>query len=1080
MTRPRLTPVADTASTAATGPSAPETGADHRGRAPSPGSEVPDAGAIAADPVRTAREGVPVPSRTLWNDAVDVATGAVRLARTDLHLPGDPPLELTRTHSSQWTRGHWFGRSWSSTFDERVDLYVAGSGERSAVVVRADASAQVFALREAGATARPVAGGTTVLRRTSDGWDLLDVVTGLTRHYPAPAGGRAWLGSITDTAGHRVSILRDDRGAPFEMVHSGGYRVLVGTEGDRVTRLTVVDAAGLQPVRIAAYTYDSAGDLTGVADESGVPQDHVYVEHRLVQRRDRTGAVTTFDYDDEGRCVRQDGSRRAGFEHGRGPRDLVRTTVTDGCGAVRSFLVNGRFQVVGRRDPLGHETRWEWDTDNRLLACTDPLGRTTRHSYDAAGNHVVLTRPDGSHRVTEWVSTPAGPRPDRVALPDGAVWSYAYDEIGRPVSVTDPEGATTAYGYDGRGHLASVIDPLARLRQVETDGAGLPTRVVEADGRLTETDRDHLGRVVAVTDALGARTEYDWTPSGRVAARRLPDGSAESWTYDGEGNPVTFTDGAGRVTRTRFADGGVPVEVTAPDGTVTGYEYDAEQRLVAVSGPRGAVLVRTYDAAGRLVAETDPDGRESTFAHDAAGRLVGRTNGAGQRIVHGYDDLDNEVTRQVGPTTTRMEYDALGRLLRATSPEVDLVLERDLLGRVVAESVDGRRLETVYDALGRPVRRTTPAGVVTEWTYGAGAGPERVVVAGQEVGFEHDLAGRETRRRVGDLVLDRTWDPLGRLLGQRVERGPRPDGVSLAERFSGVVPVDPLPDVVQERRLTYAPGGLLVRVEDRIDGVRRLEHDAAGRVVSVASEDGEVEVYDHDPLGNITRAAGASGDAERREYVGTLLVRAGRTRYFYDAHGRPVRQRRVRAGGQVETWRYEWDAADRLVGVRTPDGCRWSYVYDALGRRVAKRRRRPGGKVAEEVRLTWDGFVLVEQTSRSGQTLSWAYVGSDPIASIAQVAPIAQVELGPGEAEGGWHAVLTDTTGAPTDLVSLTGELVWHGERTVWGATAADGSDRPDPPIPLGPVGRYADPETGLHVGLDGCHDPVTGRRLTP
>lgn len=990
-------------------------------------------------------------------DPVDVATGAVFLQQTDLTLPGDLPLILSRKHSSDWTYGHWFGPSWSSTFDERIDVHTDLVGRRSAVVVAADTRAHVFKNLTAGEDARPVAGGALRLRVDEDGaYRLLDTATGETRHYGAVEGGTAWLSSITNPSGEWIRFTRVEQGAPAEVTHSAGYRVQVATTGNRVTGLSVTRPDGADAVQVTAYRYDANGDLAGVVNGSGEELEFGYAQHRLTRWVDRNGTFYDYVYDDRGRCVSQGGSEgvmRNTFTYGEpNASGLRETRVTDSRDLATVFKINTRFQVVATIDPLGAATSSEWSEQNQLLARVDPLGRRTSFAYDAAGNLTEVTRPDGSQVTMEWVDTPTGPRLAGQVLPDGSVTTLGYDEAGRRTSATDATGATTSFVYGADGHLASVTDPLGRVRTIETDAAGLPRRVVEPDGRWAEFERDHFGRVIASTDALGARTTYSWTVDGQLASRVLPDGSSESWTYDGEGNPVSYTDPAGRTTMTRFTHFDMPAEVMAPDGTTTRYDYDPELRLTSVTSPQGAVWSYVYDEAGRLATETDYNGRTLTYAYDSAGQIVEQVNGAGQRLVYDYDALGNVVSEQAGDQTTTMAYDQLGRLLRATSPGVDLVIERDPLGRVLAESVNGRRVAKTFDALGRPTHRTTPAGVETEWSYGLGITPERMTVAGQEIAFEHDLSGRETRRTTGDLVLEQTWDLLGQPLTQRLQRD--------SAGGQGSIPAD----VLQERTYAYESAGRLIGVEDKLTGARRFELDLADRITSVALDDAVAEAYTYDPLGNITRAATGGGDTERRDYEGTLLTRAGLSRYAYDAQGRLARHTRTRISEKPDTWLYEWDANDRLTAVRTPDGTRWTYLYDALGRRVAKRRHGDDGSAVEEVFFAWDGVVLVEQTDASGKTLSWTHQG---------VQPIAQVELSQDEVDTRFFAIVTDLAGAPSELITPVGELVWSARSTIWGVHQAESV------TPLRFAGQYADQETGLYYNYHRYYDPKTGRYLS-
>ncbi|MEX0426881.1 putative T7SS-secreted protein [Nocardioides sp. DS6] len=1014
---------------------------------------------IAEDATKTAEHARPAHVRVHCKDPVDVATGAVVLDQTDLELPGALPLVLRRRHLSSWAYGHWFGPTWSSTFDERIDV-----GDDHVVVVRADACAIVFPRPRRSAEVSPTAGERGLLRRADNGgFTLTDPMTGWTRCYAPPVGGRSLLETITDADGHRVEFVRDAVGTPVEVRHSAGYRVLVEAADGRITGLAVVREDG-EAERVASYEY-AHGHLVAVVDESGEPLRLTYdAAGRLTSWTDRNGMVFGYAYDARGRCADQAGtdgvmaSRFTYTDLGDGWRE---TAVTDSRGTTR-FVVDDRLRIVGEVDALGHETRKVWDGD-RLVAITDPLGRTAAYEYDEDGNLVALIRPDGSRQTIAWATFGGRSCPVGATLADGTVWTFSYDQQGRRTAMTDPVGATTRYAYDARGHLASVTDATGATRTIESDAAGLPVVVTEPDGATTRLDREALGRVVAVTDALGARTELTWTRSGRLVSRIFADGSVERWSYDAEGNPVEHVDAAGRVTRTAYTHFDLPAEVTAPDGGVTRFAYDPELRLVAVTGPHGRTWRYEYDAAGRLVEETDLNGRTLRFGYDAAGQLVRRVNGAGECVETTHDLLGNVVWQRAGDAVTTFAYDPLGRLLRATGPVVELALERDPLGRVVAESVDGRTVSSSYDLLGRRISRITPTGLETTWTFGASRLPERVVVGGHEIGFLRDACGRETRRQVGAAVLEQTWDMLGQLVRQTLGAV-----VGAAQEATGATL-----SVRQQRDYTYS-AGRLVGVADRLCGARRFELDLADRILAV---DGDVaEVYAYDPMGNIVRAAvgGAEvggtevggGDVERREYDGTLLLRAGRTRSSYDGQGRLVRRVRTRVSRKPEVWAYQWDAEDRLVGLRTPDGVWWRYLYDALGRRVAKRRLDRDGHVAEEVLFAWDGPTLVEETTAAGSR-AWVHEG---------LAPVAQVERSTDDdVDARFYAIVADLVGAPAELVTADGELVWHARRALWGAPRTPDAD----PVPLRFPGQYADPESGLFYNLHRYYDPDTARYLS-
>ncbi|MFE3770749.1 RHS repeat domain-containing protein [Streptomyces sp. NPDC059122] len=128
------------------------------------------------------------------------------------------------------------------------------------------------------------------------------------------------------------------------------------------------------------------------------------------------------------------------------------------------------------------------------------------------------------------------------------------------------------------------------------------------------------------------------------------------------------------------------------------------------------------------------------------------------------------------------------------------------------------------------------------------------------------------------------------------------------------------------------------------------------------------ESYAYDAAGNQTAAqwpdhAGRTAARGERTYSGTRLLTAGRIQYAYDGAGRTLRRQKTRLSRKADTWRYEWDAEDRLIACSTPDGTVWNYTYDPLGRRTAKRRLAADGSAAEETVFTWDGTRLAEQTT---------------------------------------------------------------------------------------------------------------------
>jgi RHS repeat-associated protein len=515
--------------------------------------------------------------------------------------------------------------------------------------------------------------------------------------------------------------------------------------------------------------------------------------------------------------------------------------------------------------------------------------------------------------------------------------------------------------------------------------------------------------------------------------------------------------------------------------------------LTGVTNPQGLTWTYAYDAAGRLVAETDFNDRTLTYVRDATGRLVSRTNGAGQTVHYTRDALGRVTEQRTGEDSgvTTYAYDAAGDLIRTANRDAEITFDRDPLGRVLAETVNGRTTTYSYDLLGRRTSRTTPTGLTSTWTHDLAGRPARIETAAGSLDFCYDAAGHEIERRLGEhLALTQTWDGSGRLTAQSLTRAS-----SASPAPAGARP--PAADtLLQHRTYRYRPDDHLTEIRDLTSGTRRLTVDSMGRATGVRAP-GWIEEYAYDTTGSVVRATAPDHACPgEREYSGTLLHRAGRTTYVHDAQGRLVRRTRALLNGQKHTWTYSWNAEDRLTGAVTPDGSRWHYRYDPLGRRVAKYRRADDGTETDRTDFSWDDARLAERTGPDGRATTWDYApdthrpltqtdhtqpDTAPGAGSSYLARLAGETVAGSTAATRFHAVITDAAGTPSELVSASGDLVWQRHTTLWGTPVSvqnDAAGTADCPLRF--PGQYADPETGLSYNHFRYYDPETARYLAP
>jgi RHS repeat-associated protein len=1041
------------------------------GDSSAPGSPGKDPGQQATEDAHLDGEG------GATDDPVDVVTGEMFLAQQDLTLPGVLPLVLSRRHGSNYRHGRLFGSSWASTLEQRVEI-----DDQEIRLLLEDGRILRYPVPADGERVMPTRGPRWPLISGGDGAVTVEQGDlGQTLHFlpdgPEPGHTRL-LAAISDRAGNQISFAYDDSGFPADVRHSGGYHVKIGTRatlgGARVTSLALMDPEGGPDVTVREFRYDMSGRLTGVVNESGQPLAFEYDEaQRITRWADRNGFEYRYVYGPDGRVVRGEGT--GGFLDVELDYELDAqvTTVTDALGNSADHYWNDQLRTVKVADPLGNETVTQHDRYGEITGIIDALGRVTRIDRDAYGDALRVHRPDGTTVATVYDEQR---NPVTVTGPDGATWSYEYDAAGVLSSVTGPDLTRSEYCHDQANRVTECIDPLGRVTRIACNGAGLPVELAGPDGAATRLRRDAFGRVIEITEPHGARTQLTWTVDGKPLTRVLPDGAREAWRYDAEGNLLEYVNPAGAVTSFEYGPFDAVIARTEPDGGRCVFGYDRALNLTSVTGPTGCTWTYEYDACGNLVRETDFNGAAQSYTLDSAGQLIERVNAVGQVSATAYDAMGRVVSQRTADGVHRYSYDLAGQLLRTAGPGSEIEFTRDVAGRVVSESVNGRSVTSVYDLAGDRTERTTPGGVVSHWTYDASGRPVVLAGTGGSLAFGYDSVGRETTRRLGpSTVLTSAYDEIGRLTSQGLWRIDQPGQSTDAPGTDGRRPV-------QSRAWTYRADGTPARVDDQLRGTRGFELDPVGRVTAVEVATWR-ETYVYDPLGNLARATVPGGEPDsdgEREVAGTLVRRAGRTRYEYDGAGRLIRRTRVTLSGQRKEWHYTWDAEDRLTGVTVPSGRRYAYAYDSLGRRIAKTGHDADGTILGTTHFIWDGPRMIEEINVDGDRVTATTWDHEP----GTFKPAAQTRrtwvdgATPEQVDHEFYAIVTDLAGTPAEMVTPDGRVAWRAQASLWGQTAsAPGSTAY---CPLRFPGQYHDDETGLDYSYFRYYSPEDAAFLSP
>ncbi|OCC04178.1 hypothetical protein BA190_14965 [Labrys sp. WJW] len=817
---------------------------------------------------------------------------------------------------------------------------------------------------------------------------LLELRDGrLTKHFRQYGDGFYRLDKIVEMNGFELVLARDAETGVLNRIEGPDGLALVFENDVKGRRLaiTLIGTDGVSQT-LVRYAYDHKGRMVSADCMFGMSVRYEWQAHAdLVARwhNQTRRSETTFTYDAEGRVIH---------------------TATNGIWNDDRFYYDGEHRQTTYL-PAGDEAqaqRFDYDTNANITAEIDALGGKVTHRYDGNGfristinplGHETVTRYDARGRVKEAVDAEGrvstyfwGDYDELFMVADGEgnKKRYEHDDHANVICETDSEGHTTRFERDERGRLTKTIFADGTEETRAYDEYGRLAQIRDAKGGLTRFGYDAFGRMVERVDALGGvtRLDYEAGAGGFATPTRLtrPDGVSIGRRFDAEGSLASVSDGEGRQWHYRFGAFEVLEAITDPKGGELSFGYDSEGRLIAVTNAMGRVYALNRDVVGRVIEEEDFDGRVTRYRRDAGGRVIEAIKPDGGRLVYGYDRTDRVIRietfapkakpEDVPQDVTRFWYDGCGLVIKAENGASLVEYERDKNGAIVAETVNGRRVEVKLDAMGRrterrlvTLRADEPGESLVRYSHDPLGLIENLTIDGHApLSFQHDALGREARRSSpAGFQLTSRHDAVGQLIEQTGGGDPAEHlrQAAFGEAFSRSASPIPGRDPGIERRYRWDRANSPLAILDGLWGETSYEYDANGQVVATKAGEGTGdelrERFEYDAARNLvgTAAAGADKLHGFGEALGKLTAwsntpggvvriargpRGERLALSHDACGRVTERKVERNGFRPKVWRYEWDGHDRLVKCITPEGDIWRYGYDPFGRRVWKVR----------------------------------------------------------------------------------------------------------------------------------------------
>lgn len=805
---------------------------------------------------------------------------------------------------------------------------------------------------------------------------------------------------------------------------------------------------------VAKHDYDEFGRLIQVTDGIGRIQGYAYDKgSRLTREELKDGAVFSFQYDAQGRCVRTSGLDNFDAKAFRYLDSTGFTEVVDSRGytSIYQWLPSG--QIVTEVDALGGRKETEYDEEGRIITRTDPSGGVTTYEYDDRGNRCKTTDP--ANAITE-VRYNDNHQPVKIIDPGGQEWARIYDQQGNCTLAIDPEQCEWRFAYDVNGNLVGITNPYGVRRQFFYRPDGVLNGSSDWEGARTDFETDGLGRLVTQEDVDGKTTKLTYDNADRLIAVQMRDGGEVRYHYGDGDNLTRIVDQAGRVTRYRYGTCGRLLDKTDALGQTVHYAWGSEpQHLEKIINEKGECYRFEYDAVGRVSKKVTFDGRMIEFEYDPSGNCRTELRNGEFATSFEYDAVGRVVKKATsdGKETT-LEYDVFGDVTSATNEVTTIEYKRDYLGRIDAEIQGDHTLNRKYDLLGRVLSLETSLGLRAEYKYDANGTLRSIRTEnGEETRFDVDELGREIKRELpGGLALWQQYNDLSQITAQTLTMGEQlPNESFTSPGYS--------PRAVVRRDFNYDVTGNIAKLSDSHWGDQTYNYDSTDRLTRVQSRDG-TDSFTYDPTGNILSAT-QSGHPTRHTEIGqgNPLITDGHYRFEYDEYGRLIRKIETQSEDAPQEWRYEWDGCDQLVSVVNPNGEQWNYFYDPIGRRVLKVG--PTGSTG----FVWDHFDVLHET-KDKSVRTWIY---DPYA----FKPLAQLE---GD---DYYSIISDHLGTPRELLDRSGRIAWRKNLRVWGQAEED--DKTWKVVcPLRFAGQYEDDESGLHYNCFRYYSPAEGSYISP
>lgn len=526
-------------------------------------------------------------------------------------------------------------------------------------------------------------------------------------------------------------------------------------------------------------------------------------------------------------------------------------------------------------------------------------------------------------------------------LRDGEGALQYFDLNGMPMFNKGRSGAKLAKVLDSNNVMQGWIHTTPELSVEKYDSGGNFTSITNSSGATHTMHYDSNGDLSSVTDDLNRSLQFTYNDVHRLLTMTDPAGGLYIYGYD-EASSIVLSGNA-------FADN--LTSVTFPDGSKRIYWYN-EQQQTAGSNLKNALTGITdengirfaswkYNSSGQVISSEHAGGVEK-YTLDSASFPGTQTKVTDPRgIVRTYSfatvagvqkgtGMSQPAGAGSAAASQAISYDSSGNVASRTdlngakiSYTYDLTRNLEVSRTEASGTSLARTATTEWHPLYRlPLRIAEPKRITTYTYDGAG---NQISMSAQATTDSNGTQGTAAVRTGVARTWSATYNSIGQLL---TSTGPRTD--------------------VQDTT-TYA------------------YDDSTGNLLSVTNPAGQVTSYSnydaHGHPGLIVAPNGVSTELNYtpRGWLASTRVTAGGlaqlSQYEYDGVGH-LKRFTAPDGAMIN---YNYDAAERLVGISDSLGNSISYTLDAMGNKTAEKISDPGGALSRQTTRIYDALNRLQQ-----------------------------------------------------------------------------------------------------------------------